>query len=266
MQNKLNLTISAVNVNSLNVSTLDSSNSKTLLKIEGVTSKRTDVILLSDVRAKNKGDEIQKLFNITLGGSYKIYLNSTRESRGVGIAIKWNIAHEIKNMIMGRVDENYLILDVIIKGRRMNIGVVYGPNGNNPGFFRDIRRVLSQNNYDFIIGGDFNTILSNEAGTENLDRIGEGRVPNVQNSRIINEWLTEGFAIDPFRALYLLQQEVSHIPFRSARHLDGSVKYVFNRLDFFLISPELLENVNKVRYEDRLGADFDHKEVILLLG
>jgi hypothetical protein len=57
MNNKLpRLSISAINVNSMNVSTLGMSQSKTLLKVEGVTMKKTDIILLSDVRAKDKGD------------------------------------------------------------------------------------------------------------------------------------------------------------------------------------------------------------------
>jgi hypothetical protein len=59
---KLNLVISSLNVNSLNVSTLGLRNSKTLLKIEGITSKRADVILLSDVRVKNSDTEIKRLF------------------------------------------------------------------------------------------------------------------------------------------------------------------------------------------------------------
>ncbi len=63
MINKLNLVICAINVNSLNVSTLGSHNAKTFLKIEGITGKRADVILLCDVRAKNRGEEIKKLFN-----------------------------------------------------------------------------------------------------------------------------------------------------------------------------------------------------------
>ncbi len=82
MINKLNLVICIINVNSLNVSTLGSHNAKTFLKIEGVTGKRADVILLCDVRAKKRGEEVKKLFNLTMNGSYKIYLNSTRENRG----------------------------------------------------------------------------------------------------------------------------------------------------------------------------------------
>jgi Holliday junction resolvasome RuvABC DNA-binding subunit len=52
--------ISALNVNSLNVSTLGAQNAKTLLKVEGITNKRADVILLSDIRVKDSGEEINK--------------------------------------------------------------------------------------------------------------------------------------------------------------------------------------------------------------
>jgi hypothetical protein len=71
-----------------------------------------------------------------MNGSYKIYLNSTKEHREVGIAIKRNIAHEIKGITADFMDENYLVLDLIIKGNRMNIGVIYGPNENNTGFYK----------------------------------------------------------------------------------------------------------------------------------
>jgi 5S rRNA maturation endonuclease (ribonuclease M5) len=73
-----------------------------------VTGKRADVILLCDIRAKNRGEEIKKLFNLTMNGSYRVHLNSTKENRGVGIAIKRNIAHEIKG-IKGTVPRDFLI-------------------------------------------------------------------------------------------------------------------------------------------------------------
>jgi ABC-type Fe3+-hydroxamate transport system substrate-binding protein len=65
MNNFPKLTISAINVNSLNVSTMGTKNSKTLLKVEGITAKRPDVILLTDVRTKDKLDELVKLFRLT---------------------------------------------------------------------------------------------------------------------------------------------------------------------------------------------------------
>jgi exonuclease III len=84
----INLSVSAINCNSLNVSTLGTRNSKTYLKIEAVTSKRADVILMSDIRIKDKGENIKKLMGLTRNGSYKMYFNSNKESRGVAIAVK----------------------------------------------------------------------------------------------------------------------------------------------------------------------------------
>ena len=66
--------------------------------------------------------------------------------------------------------------------------------------------------------------------------------------------------MDPFRVLYPEKIEFS---FTSFRRVDNIGK---NRLDFFLISRELITLVKKVVYEDRLGRYFDHKEVTLSLG
>jgi exonuclease III len=247
----------------MNVSTVGLAHSKTLLKVEGVTMKKSDVILLSDVRAKDRGDELVRLFRLTQNGCYNLILHSTKESRGVGVAIKRSIAHEIKKIVTDGNDENLILVDMVIKGKRIVIGSVYGPNGNNPGFFHELRGKLEQINEEYIIGGDMNTILSDEMGENNLDRIGVGRVPNVQNSRVINDWISRGFAVEPFRALYPMQKEVSYIPFRLRNNTN---RYGCSRLDFFLISPTILDRVNKVKYEDRIGADFDHKECVLYTG
>lgn len=54
--------------------------------------------------------------------------------------------------------------------------------------------------------------------------------------------------------------------FRGGLNGDGNRKIGRTRLDFFPISLECIKWVDKVRYEDRLGTDFDHKEVTLKLG
>jgi exonuclease III len=181
VEQKLDLTISAINVNSMNVSTIGNRNAKTYLKVEGITGKKADVLLISDIRANNRGRDIIKLMGLTRNGSYKLYLNSSRESRGVGIAIRRNICHEIKNRYEGRGDENMLLLDIVIKNKRVTLGVVYGPNENNRQFYNDLESKVTQWGNCCIIGGDFNTIIDNGIGNDNLDREGAGRVPNRQN-------------------------------------------------------------------------------------
>ena len=45
-----NLQITAINVNSFNMSIVHNSNAKCHLKVEGITSKSSDIILMSDCR------------------------------------------------------------------------------------------------------------------------------------------------------------------------------------------------------------------------
>ena len=72
----------------MNVSTMNCRNSKTYLKIEGVTSFKHDIIFLCDLRLKDKESEIKKMFGLNRNACYKLYANSSKESRGVAIAIK----------------------------------------------------------------------------------------------------------------------------------------------------------------------------------
>ncbi len=72
--NNLSLRVSSINVNSMNVSTLGTRNAKTYLKIEGVTGKKADIIFLCDVRANNRGEDLERLFRMTHNGNYCLYL------------------------------------------------------------------------------------------------------------------------------------------------------------------------------------------------
>ena len=103
---------------SMNVSTLGNRNSKSFIKVEGVTSFKHDVLFLCDTRLKDKELEIKRLFGLNKNDSYKLYSNSSNESRGVAIAIKRKIAHEIQD-IFNSIDQNVLLLK--IKKKRCNV-------------------------------------------------------------------------------------------------------------------------------------------------
>jgi len=149
-----NLRVSTINVNTMNVSSLGTRNSKTYTKIEGVTGKKADVIFMCDIRAGEKGKELEKLFRLTRNGNYVLYLNSTKSSRGVGIAIKRSISHTVREIVKDQIEENFLLLDLEIKGRRLTLGSVYGPNENNVEFFRDLKLKINRLRNKVIIGGD----------------------------------------------------------------------------------------------------------------
>jgi len=226
--NKLRLSIGCINVNSMNVSTIGSRNAKSFIKVEGITYFKHDILLVSDLRLKNKEPEIKKMFGLNKNESYKLYANSSIESRGVAIAIKRKIAHEVIENFSS-VDQNIILLKIKIKGVLCTLGSIYGPNENNPGFFTSLKQRILNWNLPFIIGGDFNTILDQSLGEFNVDRIGDGRVPNLRNSVVLNNWIAEGDCFDPFRALYPEQKEISYAPFRIARE---GVPYGKTRLDW----------------------------------
>ena len=138
MNGEINLTISAININSFNVSTLGGDSNKTFVKIEGITSKKCDIILIVDTRMGQKVKELEKMMQITRNGKYKLYSNSTRESRGVAIVVKSTLFHEVYELIKDP-NENYLILKVKVQGKKIALGVIYGPNRNAVKFYREIQ-------------------------------------------------------------------------------------------------------------------------------
>jgi hypothetical protein len=57
--------------------------------------------------------------------------------------------------------------------------------------FKEIMGDVEQIGNKCILNGDFNTIQNQSMGGENINRIEGWKVPNVQNSRIINRWINE---------------------------------------------------------------------------
>ena len=75
MESKINLTISAINVNSFNVSTAHQNNAKCYLKVEGITKKKADIILITDCRLNGERKKIEDLMALNLNCSYSKNFN-----------------------------------------------------------------------------------------------------------------------------------------------------------------------------------------------
>ena len=172
-------------MNSFNVSTMGGKVSKTFVKIEGVTGKKADILFMCDCRMGRKAKEVEKMFNLSRNGKYKMYINSNAESRGVAIAIKASIYHVVNNIFKDD-DGNVISMEVKIQDTVINLVCVYGPNSNDLEFFRGLKARYDYNGCPTIMGGDFNTVIDNRGGDLSIDRLGEGACPNLQNSRFLN--------------------------------------------------------------------------------
>jgi exonuclease III len=92
------LSISSINCNSLNMASIKNQD----LKLHGITSLKTDIILLSDIRLSNKNlvscaSDISKKFLTNNNGCYEFFFNSTKNKRGVGILINKNLDFAVES-------------------------------------------------------------------------------------------------------------------------------------------------------------------------
>ena len=134
------LSVSAINCNSLNMSAITSYHQT--LKIHGIVQLRTDIIFLSDIRLGSKSSitVFKKMFQTNPYGSYEFYYNSSTNSRGVGILIKTNLNVSVRAEARDS-SENILALQIQTQGAEFVICAVYGPNKPCPEFFTDLNNI-----------------------------------------------------------------------------------------------------------------------------
>jgi exonuclease III len=136
------------NCNSLNVTSIKNQD----IKISAVTNYGTDLILLSDTRMNGKDKILSEKFRLR----YKVYANSTRNSRGVAVLISNNIHHEVLETIKDP-QENYILLRLVLREVELVIGSVYGPNldAGCEAFYNSLpNRLTGWRGLPVIIGGD----------------------------------------------------------------------------------------------------------------
>jgi len=130
--------------------------SKTFIKIEALTYRKYDVIFLSDCRMGKFESNIARMMGLNRNCSYKLYVNSSKDSRGVAIAVKRSIYHEVLDTYRSPC-ENLILCKVKIKNCVLTLGSVYGPNESNVNFFRALRGKIDEWGVPFIIGGGTST-------------------------------------------------------------------------------------------------------------
>jgi exonuclease III len=187
------------------------------IKIYGIVSLKTDIILLSDIRLCNaqgvsSSGEITTSFRITPYGSYEFWHNSKLNKRGVGILIKTSASFSVlKEWRDGH--DNILGLQLEREGKKLNIIAIYGPNHVQANFFADIRSCISAlGDAPLILGGDWNCTHSTAPPTTNLDIFKMSNAPNLNHSKLLKK-LCEDFELcEPFRTKFPNRLEFTYFP------------------------------------------------------
>ena len=258
----INLSFATQNCNSLNMTT----NVKNFeLKIAAIKNLGTDIIFLCDTRmVSNKGvngiNRVKQAFRDTKGKKYKVYANSTKNSRGVAILISFDINMQVIE-ICSDIEENYIFLKVMYMGQEVILGSIYGPNNTSRDFYRCLTRILNKNrNSQIIMGGDWNTVWDRNPVATNIDTFNMASIPNAKNSELLEGLASEFGLFDPYRVLYPSKRSFTYSPY-------GTVRLNRSRLDFFVVSANVLNNITKCACELATTIKlYDHKSVSLVLG
>jgi exonuclease III len=265
------------NVDSMNLSTFKNDGTIRTFqrKMNAILNIKADIIMLCDTRCKNKSNIIENYVQCTEFGNYKIITNSQLSKRGVALLYKDSLDFTITDFYKSDC-QNILLVNGVLNGLDVCLGSIYGPtDANDPDFFDNLRAKLVSfaANRTFIIGGDNNALTSTLAPSlnphdsldntkrydnNNPDILNMHNIPNPRHSQQIVDGIADEFWFDPFRFQNKNKRDYSFIP-------RGGLKMNRSRIDFFLISKNLLGCVNKTEYLPKLTNDFDHKGVLLTL-
>ena len=154
----LNLTFSSQNVNSLN---LPGPSKNLEAKVAAITSIKSDIIFLSDIRlvnpqGVNNDFRVTAAFKDSKHRSYSMYHNSKKNSRGVAILIGNTLDIDVLG-IEKEQNENFILIRASLGKNLLIMGAIYGPNSTDRAFFntleRSIERISGGRTIPVILGG-----------------------------------------------------------------------------------------------------------------
>ena len=165
-------------------------------------------------------------------GSGVILNTVSSEARGIAVLFGNHIDYKIgtvKKDDMG----NLLIIDMKIYNLDIILVVLYGPNRDNPAFYRGLKELLEEkDNIPTIICGDWNLVLNFQK-----DTLGYQRENNINSKRIVLETMEVLDLIDPWR---ISNSQVSKYTWVSSKR-----PIQMARLDFFLVTTDIHAKIVK---------------------
>lgn len=205
-------------------------------------SKKYSVYMLQDTHFINKEENYIR----TQWGFECHFSNFASNSRGVAILFNNNFEFKLHKVERDE-NGNKLVLDIEIEGKRLTLINIYGPNRDDPEFYRGLLRTINENENPVILAGDFNLILNPD-----IDFINYTNVNNPKARDEVLNMMIEVNLIDVWRELNIEKRQYT------GRRKNTNQKA---RLDFFLISEFLFTDVEDAKILS--GYKTDHSLALL---
>ena len=219
-----------------------SSKTKRADTLNFLKSKRYSIYMLQDTHFTNKEENYIR----TQWGFDCFFNNFASNSRGVAILLNNNFESKVQ-----RVEKddsgNFLILDIQIEDNIITLVNIYGPNRDDPEFYKLILSKINDTDNQVIIAGDFNLLLNPEKDSVNYVNINNPKAREEVLNMIIEVNL-----VDVWRELNLEKQQFTWR--RKATNQQA-------RLDYFLISETLFTSVEEAKILP--GYKTDHSLLLL---
>ena len=179
------------------------------------------------------------------------FFSGNSSSAGVAILLKNNTTFKILShieIVIGRLQA----LFIEINDKPFIIINIYGPNKDDVYVFNELNKFIVDNeDGNFIIGGDFNTVLN-----ENVDRK-NGKLNTHKNIRNkLNEIIICFNLIDIWRVKNPLKRQFTW-------H-SNTKPITFSRLDYFLVSEILISSIRNSKITP--GYNSDHSIISITVN
>lgn len=180
-----------------------------------------------------------------------IYSSYNNYARGVAILVHKSVPFQITQTIQDPTGR-YVIAQGNIMLYKVNLINIYGPNEDRPSFFEGLLLTVSTLEGLYIFGGDFNCTLDPV-----MDRLTGTDISHVQTRRKLTEFIKDLRLVDVWREKNPNKKEFS---------CHSSTYKTYSRIDYFLISVELLINVANCWYDSIVISDHAAASMEISLG
>lgn len=166
---------------------------------------------------------------------------SSSNSRGVAILFNKQFEHKVHKTHCDDVG-NVLALDITIESQRITLVNLYGPNTDNPTFYENIFKVIEDiGNVSYMLCGDYNLVINPTLDYSNYKHVNNKKarlklIENIENRQLC----------DPYRENFPTKR-------RYTWHRTNPLQQA--RLDFFLITEDLLTNLKQCDIESSYKSD-----------
>ena len=206
--------------------------------------KNADILILIDTRIS---DEIENTVKTEWGG--QVYFASySSQARGVAVFIRKNLPIKILDNFSD-INGNICAILVEIEGKTVLIEGIYGPNNDNPDFYKNevFKRIDTWNPSYAIYVGDWNIVMNQDMDSKDYHNLNNPRA----RQELVNK-TNELDLVDIFRYLNPTNKTFSWKQW-------GTKK--FARLDYFLITNSLLPFVENAEILSTCYSD--HNPIII---